>query len=841
MTKQELAAKIWNIANELRGRIKSSEYKDYIISFMFYKFLSDKEEETVLKLGGTKEDIKDLDNKEQIQGEIGYFIEYDNLFSQWLANTNKLNAGIVSEALIAFNRDISSSYRKVFENIFAVIQQGLSKLGDTSGSRDRAVRDIVELVKDIPTTSDKYDVGGFILEFWLKRVAQIEDGSYFTPHEVSKLKAKIIAHYLKDRESVSVYDPTSGSGGLLLTIGEEVGKYVDKNNIKYYAQELINETYNICRMNLVMKGIPAKNICTRNADTLAEDWPYFDEQTAYEPMFVDACSSNPPYSLKWNSDFCESDPRFKYGLAPSGKADYAFLLHCLYHLKSDGIMTIVLPHGVLFRGDAEGAIRKNLIENNHIEAIIGLPQNLFFSTGIPTLIMVCRKTRENSDVLFIDASKNFKKDKTQNVLRESDVKRIFDAVVNRTDVPKFARLVSKDEIVANDYNLNIPRYISAAESAEEYDLYSEMTGEINKSELAQFDDYWSAFPALLGTLYNQSPEPDYYQLRQGDINDIISNDKDIQTYKDRFAAKTAKYRDYLIHKLVANAASTNNETLDIITDQLFKLFDDIHLIDNYDLYQILADKWYEIENDLSLIRENGLSACKQTEPNIVVKKDAKSKRTYEEQNGFKGVIFPFDLIQKQFFDADFEEIRRLNAQADSCVSEYNDILDGLEEDVKTSLNKNRDIEDADFKLDTAAMNKMLKDKSTSNTVFDALMSVKRLMEEEKAHKKAAKDINDALEGKTKTRIETLTEDEIIELLIMKWINPVVEGLQKVCDNTFNTFSNKLEALNKKYSDTLASINAEINVCNEELFALMDQLVGSETDMKAIYMLKEALK
>ena len=479
LTKQELASKIWETANRLRSKIKANEYKDYILGFMFYKFLSDTEEQFLNKNDASKEDIKDNDPDaiKMIQDELGYFIAYDDLFSSWVDKGINLVTSDVSDALIRFNSQIKPEYKKVYENIFSTLSGGLSKFGESMGSRDKAVRDMVAMTGEIPATSDEYDVMGYIYEFLIFKFATAakDDGAFYTPHEVSRLISMIVAKYIGDmnKDSVQVYDPTCGSAGLLLTIGDamiEVG--IDKDNIKYYGQEKITETYNLSRMNLVMKGCKPGQIYTRNGDTLEDDWPYFDDTVKYEPVFVDAVVSNPPYSLRWEPDNKESDPRFKgYGLAPKSKADYAFLLHSLYHLKPDGVMGIVLPHGVLFRGGTEGAIRKQLIENNQIETIIGLPSNLFYNTPIPTLIMILRKNRVNDDsVLFVDASKEYKSEKKQNVLEESNLKKIFEAVVARKDIDKFAHLASKDEIIKNDYNLNIPRYVDTFEEEEEIDI-----------------------------------------------------------------------------------------------------------------------------------------------------------------------------------------------------------------------------------------------------------------------------------------------------------------------------------------------------------------------------------
>ena len=479
MNKQQLASKIWESANKMRSKIEANEYKDYILGFIFYKFLSDKEVKYLMANDWTEEYLPvltedDAETVESVQKNIGYFISYDNLFSSWIAKGSDFSAENVTDALSAFSRLINSDHKKLFDNIFATLQTGLSKLGETSGARTKAIRELIYLIKDIPMDGKQdYDVLGFIYEYLISNFAANagkKAGEFYTPHEVSLLMSEIIANHLKNRTKIEIYDPTSGSGSLLINIGKCVARYAGNGDrIKYYAQELKENTYNLTRMNLIMRGILPDNIVTRNGDTLEEDWPYFDENDpihTYNPLYVDAVVSNPPYSQPWDPADKESDPRYKdFGLAPKGKADYAFLLHELYHLKPDGIMTIVLPHGVLFRGGEEGTIRKNLIEKNHIDAIIGLPANIFFGTGIPTIIMVLKQKRDNTDVLIVDASKGFAKAGKNNVLRACDIKKIIDVVTARESVPKFAELVKRDAIRENDYNLNIPRYVDSSEKA----------------------------------------------------------------------------------------------------------------------------------------------------------------------------------------------------------------------------------------------------------------------------------------------------------------------------------------------------------------------------------------
>lgn len=351
MNKQQLASKIWESANKMRSKIEANEYKDYILGFIFYKFLSDKQVDFVKKEGWTDENLTDLIESDTevvnwCQKNNGYFISYDNLFSTWINKGKSFDVSNVRDALSAFSRLIDGAHKKVFDRIFNTLETGLSKLGDTTGSQTKAISELIQLIKVIPMNGKQdYDVLGFIYEYLISNFAANagkKAGEFYTPHEVSLLMSEIVAEHLKDSDKIDIYDPTSGSGSLLINIGRSVAKRIKgKDNIKYYAQELKENTYNLTRMNLVMRGISPDNIVTRCGDTLEEDWPFFDESDphkTYEPLYVDAVVSNPPYSQNWDSTDKESDPRYKrFGLAPKSKADYAFLLHDLYHIKPDGI------------------------------------------------------------------------------------------------------------------------------------------------------------------------------------------------------------------------------------------------------------------------------------------------------------------------------------------------------------------------------------------------------------------------------------------------------------------------------------------------------------------------
>lgn len=525
----------------MRSKIEANEYKDYILGFIFYKYLSDKLVHFAKSNDFSDEDIRalseeDSETADYLKKNVGYFIAYPHLFSTWIESKGDFDVSHVRDALSAFSRLIHPLHKPLFEGIFKTLETGLSKLGDTAARQTKAISALIHLIKDIPMDGRQgYDVLGFIYEYLIGMFAANagkKAGEFYTPHEVSVLMSEIIAHHLKDRETIEIYDSTSGSGSLLLNIGQSIAKHMaNTDNIKYYAQELKENTYNLTRMNLVMRGILPTNIVTRNADTLEDDWPFFDDQdpvNTYNPLYLDAVVSNPPYSQKWDPQHKENDARFaRFGLAPKSKADYAFLLHDLYHLKPNGIMAIVLPHGVLFRGGEEGAIRKNLIENGHLETIIGLPPNIFFGTGIPTIILVLRQRREASDVLFIDASKGFAKEGKSNKLRASDIKKIAVTVITRATVPGYSRLVPKTEIQENDYNLNIPRYVDSSDPVESWDLYASMFGGIPMSELEALTDFWEAFPGLHSTLFADNGNP-YVSLQVDNLAVAVREHADVK-------------------------------------------------------------------------------------------------------------------------------------------------------------------------------------------------------------------------------------------------------------------------------------------------------------------------
>lgn len=847
MNKQQLASKIWESANKMRSKIEANEYKDYILGFIFYKFLSDKEVKFLKENDWTDDDLPhvtedDAETVDYIRSNVGYFISYKHLFSTWIDKGSDFSAADVTEALSAFSRLINPSHKKVFDKVFATLETGLSKLGENSGARTKAIRDLLHLIKDIPMDGRQdYDVLGFIYEYLISNFAANagkKAGEFYTPHEVSLLMSEIVAAHLKDRQKIKIYDPTSGSGSLLINIGKCVARYMGGgDNIKYYAQELKENTYNLTRMNLVMRGILPNNIVTRNGDTLEEDWPYFDDNdpvNTYDPLYVDAVVSNPPYSQPWNPADKESDPRYRFGLAPKGKADYAFLLHDLYHLKPDGIMTIVLPHGVLFRGGTEGAIRRNLVEGSHIDAIIGLPANIFFGTGIPTIIMVLKQKRQNSDVLIVDASKGFAKVGKNNVLRACDIKKIADVVSARADVEKFAKVVSLDEIRGNDYNLNIPRYVDSSDKNERWDIFATMFGGIPLSELADFHEYWAAFPHLKDALFTASGEA-HCRLNVADLKSSVLTHADVTAFTARYASSFADFEAFLTTRLLDGMETLNiTREENIISDDVFSRLNGLPLVDKYKAYQLLDDEWKKIAVDLEIIRTEGFASSKQVDPNMVVKtKDGKKQ---EVQDGWMGHIIPFALVQKTLLAADLARLNAREARLNELAAEYESLLNELSEEDKDKPFVN-DEGEAFVPKEVA---KAVKGMEVEPETLAILRKVNALNNEEKSLKKQIKADSTALHLLTKKTIEELTDEQAREMIKLKWIPPLLDSMAGLPSAVIADFIARLLALAGKYETTFTEVDSQIAETESSLVSLLDELTGNEFDMQGIQELKSLL-
>lgn len=473
---QKLESKLWAIADELRGNMDANEFKNYMLGFIFYKYLSEKLElylNKELEHDGVtfEEAFEDPELKEVVEAEakenLGYFLEPRCLFRN-LVNSAKHGRFILdylSKALGNIGESASGEESEDdFVNLFEDVDLDSSKLGKTPEQKNKLISKIFLHLSqiDFKLEDTESDILGDAYEYLISQFASSagkKAGEFYTPQQVSKILAKIVT--LGKSRSKNVYDPTCGSGSLLLRVSKEalVGDF--------YGQELNQSTYNLARMNMILHDVKFNDFNIQQGDSL--------EYPQHIGMTFEAIVANPPFSAKWSADnrFLDDERFSAYGkLAPKSKADFAFVQHMIYHLDENGTMAVVLPHGVLFRGAAEGTIRKYLVaEKNYLDAVIGLPANVFYGTSIPTVILVFKKCREDdADIFFIDASKYFEKVKNQNRLRDEDVSRIIEVYAKREEIEKFSHTASLDEIKKNDYNLNIPRYVDTFEEEELIDL-----------------------------------------------------------------------------------------------------------------------------------------------------------------------------------------------------------------------------------------------------------------------------------------------------------------------------------------------------------------------------------
>lgn len=503
----ELHKKLWSIANDLRGNMDASEFRNYILGLIFYRFLSEKTEEQVEHLL-SEDDIsyqeawEDEEYRgaitEELVARIGFVIEPQYLYSKMIADivANNFDIEQLSAAINKVEEStLGTDAQEDFDDLFADMDLTSSRLGNNVSARTKLIAKVMMNLSELPFVHSELEIDmlGDAYEYMIGQFAATagkKAGEFYTPQQVSKILAKIVTQDKKDLKSV--YDPTCGSGSLLLRVGKEA------NVRSYYGQEYNNTTYNLARMNMLLHDVNFNQFTIYNGDTL--------EDPAIKEEKFEAVVANPPYSAKWSADakFLDDERFSNYGkLAPKSKADFAFVQHMIYHLDDNGTMAVVLPHGVLFRGAAEGVIRKYLIEEkNYLDTVIGLPANIFYGTSIPTCILVFKKCRQAYDnVLFIDASEEFEKGKSQNNLTDEHVEKILNTYQSRETIDRYSYAATLEEIKENDYNLNIPRYVDTFIEEEPVDLDKVQAeiAEIDK-EMAVLEEEINGYLRELGVL-----------------------------------------------------------------------------------------------------------------------------------------------------------------------------------------------------------------------------------------------------------------------------------------------------------------------------------------------------
>lgn len=848
VTSEEIKRRLWEGANELRGSMDASRYKDYMLGLMFYKFLSDKTLEKYKELNKSIEvgnnlvqeykesSLKYDDLYKTIQTHLGYYVSSEYLYQTWVEDINNGTFEVqkVTDSLNSFERTIASEESPSdFKGLFSssTIDFSDTALGSNLNERSKNIQALILLFADLNMVSLQHgDVLGDAYEYLIGQFAMESGkkaGEFYTPKQVSEVMAQIVA---KSSNIESIYDPTVGSGSLLLT----VSKYLDersRNKLKYYGQEKNTATYNLSRMNLILHGARPEKMTIKNGDTLGEDWPEEDG----EAIQFDAVVMNPPYSTKnWNkSELKITDPRFMIAgvLPPNSKGDYAFLLHGLYHLGPEGTMAIVLPHGVLFRGGAEGEIRKALIEKNQIDTIIGLPSNLFTNTGIPVTILILKKNRKLDDpVLIIDASKDFTKIGNQNALLDKDIAKIVDTYESKQEIESYSTLISKEEIIKNEYNLNIPRYVSSIKEEIEHDVDGHLYGGIpliNIKELKLLNKH------MKETLYSFLDEirPNYVNLNQDieRIEEKLLNHNFVLTKKEKLNNEINDYLNKYFNMLINKKEENLKEKMLLEIKDILSSYE---FINKYDGYQIISEIWKEtLLEDNEIIKEKDFyEIAKELKPNIIIKGSGKNKR--EVQEGFKGILIPNELVLKHFYNEEqniLEENKNKLAEIDSELDELveqSKIEDTEEYDTLfDSLNKNKEGEPTNsFKKTDLQSN--LKQAEKNTIEYELLSKTITLIEERTKINKYINNKTKELKIKAEERIKELTNEEIDKIIYDKWFGNIQEEINNLILNPIKREIDILKTLHKRYKSTINDIDKEINKLEQEFQNMLNELVIS---------------
>ncbi|MBY0098778.1 type I restriction-modification system subunit M [Mesobacillus maritimus] len=852
ITSDDIKRRLWDGANDLRGSMDASRYKDYMLGLMFYKFLSDKTLETFVKTSGAKGNEEEIvqayeesyasygDNLiNMIQKVLGYYVLPKHLYQTWLKDIREGTFELekVTESLQSFERTVATTggiddFKGLFSS--STIDLTDTALGSNLNARSKNIRKLIELFADLNMVAlQKGDVLGDAYEYLIGQFAMESGkkaGEFYTPRQVSEVMAQIVAKTTKVK---SIYDPTVGSGSLLLTVSRHL-KEDNRKDLHYYGQEKNTATYNLTRMNLLLHGVRPEKMTVKNGDTLGQDWPE-DPERPNEGVQFDAVVMNPPYSVKnWNQeDLKVTDPRFEVAgvLPPDSKGDYAFLLHGLFHLGQEGTMAIVLPHGVLFRGGAEGEIRKRLLDKNYIDTVIGLPDKLFTNTGIPVTVIILKKNRElDEPVLMIDASKSFVKEGKQHVLQEKDIAKIVDTYIERTSESGYCYKAARKDIIENEYNLNIPRYIEAVEEDIAHDVDAHLYGGI---PLSQIDTLTVLHEMTKDVLYNALTEirPGYVELTQSvkDLTEEVLTHENVQNKIKALKEVTESYMDTYWEKLKTVADVNDIEPLkEEMLSEIKKLLKQFNHVNTYDGYQIIAELWGNIlSQDIEKIAISDFYTVGKTrEANMVTKGSGKTKRT--EQDGWVGAIVPNELILEELYT---EELRDVETQKEALAA-INDEINELVEVAKIeeseeaealgdALNSRED----DFTL--SAVKAELKKVAKDTDEYVLLDKVRKLLDERSSLNKAIRDNEKALTEQVEERIENLTNEEIDQLMYKKWFGQLTRIITKLVEVPLKDELDTLKELKERYAGTLETIEEESRSLEAQFEAMLEELVVTQ--------------
>ncbi|MDV4343495.1 type I restriction-modification system subunit M [Methanoculleus sp. YWC-01] len=834
--KSELYSSLWNSCDELRGGMDASQYKDYILTLLFVKYVSDKyagKEDAIIEVpeGGSFADMVRLKGDKEIGDKINKIIGR-------LAEANGLK-GVIDQA--DFNDE--------------------AKLGSGKEMQDRLSK-LVAIFDGLDLRANRAegdDLLGDAYEYLMRHFATESGkskGQFYTPAEVSRVIAKVIGIGPETRQDQTIYDPACGSGSLLLKASDEAPR-----GISIYGQEMDNATWALSRMNMILHGHPGAEIWRGN--TLAD--PHFKNPDGSLKKF-DFAVANPPFSSKaWTNGLNpENDEfkRFEYGVPPAKNGDYAFLLHLITSLKSTGKGAIILPHGVLFRGNKEADIRRNLVRHGLIKGIIGLPPNLFYGTGIPACIIVVDKENASSrtGIFMIDASRGFEKDGNKNRLRSQDIRKIVDVFNNRIELPRYSRMVPIAEIAssANDYNLNIPRYIDSSEPEDLHDLDAHLSGGIPVRDIDALERYWSVFPTLRDALFRSNGRAGYLEpkVEPAQVKATILAHAEFAAYAARVAAVFDEWRAAHEPRLWAlDAGAKPREVVRALSEDMLVRFAGLPLLDKYDAYQCLMDYWAGgMQDDVDLVAAEGWVAAAKPR-GIIEDKEKKIKETPDlviSRRKYKMDLIPPALIVGRYFAAEQAEICCLEsdvARATEQKEEFEEehggeegALNGLEDEKGTKIAKGNvqkramELKDTILKAYSEGTLEHKQAKTIKKTSFglgywnkeiadeeglfeelNVLYDYLQILNEESAKKKTLKEAVDRFQNNILVKYSELTKNEIKALVVEdKWFSSLQAAVESEVQRLTQRLAGRVKELDERYARPLPELEREVEAFSKKI-------------------------
>ena len=796
LKKSDLYSSLWKSADELRGGMDASQYKDYVLTLLFVKYVSDKSKSDPYSLievpeGGSFDDLVAVKGAPDIGEKM-------NIAIRRLAEENDLQ-GVIN------NADFDDP----------------NKLGEGKAMQDR-LTNLVSIFQDIDFTGSRAegdDLLGDAYEYLMRHFATESGkskGQFYTPAEVSRIMAQVLEIPKDAPRSTTVYDPTCGSGSLLIKVADAA-----PNGLSIYGQEKDNATWALSRMNMILHGNETHDI--RQGDTLSDPKFLKGEQLQTFDYFV----ANPPFSVKtWKNGFDKEYDRFEgFAEPPEKNGDYAFLLHMVKSLKSDGRGAVILPHGVLFRGNTEAAIREELIRRGLIKAIIGLPANLFYGTGIPACIIVIDKkdAANRTGIFMIDASKGFEKDGAKNRLRPRDMRKVIDTYLAGEEIERYARMVPLSEIsdAKNNYNLNIPRYIDTSEPEDIQDLEAHLKGGIPNRDLDALDEYWDAFPNLRNELFRPLREG-YSELtvEPEQVAKVIEESEDVKAFTSTVSKAVEEWWNSHRGQLEAiNSQTRPQQLIEDLGDDLLEKFRGRPLISEYSVYEQLMSYWNDtMHDDVTLIVGSGWVDAAQPREARITGYDNKKKPKYESADLVFGTgvkaqrwvtdLIPPALIIDRYFADEKAELDRLTAEQERISQELQEHIEehAVEEGLLWEAVNDAGgvkVKDARDRLKTAKLEDAEADE------IAALNTVIKLFTAETAAKKAAKDAGLKVDQQSFQAYEGLRDKDIRVLVIEdKWGGSIRESSDVEVAKTVQSLVLRLNVLGERYSETLEQITSE---------------------------------